>query len=151
MRSTRSARSNGVTSRPRFSSTVGACSRCTVEKMVFIGQRSTPLASALASVAFYLRTVRICRKRRLYPARTLVRPELAMSIETEVHQLQHTLSAATERLRELKLDDSHASRLPNALLILAIQQMIARDGAPLAATVLRRLADSVLAGPAPPP
>lgn len=74
-----------------------------------------------------------------------------MSIELEVRRLRCTVVAAEDRLRELHGQDAHAANLPNALLILAVQRMVERDGAAIAATVLRRLADTVVAGPAPPP
>lgn len=74
-----------------------------------------------------------------------------MPIDVEIQRLQSTVVAAEDRLRELHTEHAHAATLPNALLILAVQKMVARDGAKLAATVLRRLADTVIAGPAPPP
>lgn len=74
-----------------------------------------------------------------------------MPIELEVKRLQCTVVAAEDRLRELRRHDVHAALLPNALLILAVQRMVERDGPAIAATVLRRLAETVVAGPAPPP
>lgn len=72
-----------------------------------------------------------------------------MSIETEVAELTRTLRAAERQLGQLDAD--HDPLLANALLILALQRMIARDGAQAAASVLSRLADAVTSGPAPPP
>jgi hypothetical protein len=66
-----------------------------------------------------------------------------------VSRLQQTLRATETQLGELS--PQHEPALPNALLILAIQRMVARDGARVTANVLVRLADAVRAGPAPPP
>jgi hypothetical protein len=54
-----------------------------------------------------------------------------------------------DQLREL--ESSHQALLPNALLILAVQRMIERDGVAYTSGVLWRLAETVRAGPAPPP
>jgi hypothetical protein len=72
-----------------------------------------------------------------------------MSLEQEVSRLQRTLRATENQLREI--DSQHQPLLANALLILAVQRMIERDGVTPTATVLCRLADAVRAGPAPPP
>lgn len=71
------------------------------------------------------------------------------SIELEVRRLQRTLLAAEGQLHELEAD--HEPLLANALLILAVQRMIKRDGALRTASILCRLADTVRAGPAPAP
>jgi hypothetical protein len=75
--------------------------------------------------------------------------DCSVSIETEVRRLRVTLLAAEEALRELP--PNHQALLPNALLILAVQSMIEREGANTVAGVLGRLAHAVQAGPAPPP
>jgi hypothetical protein len=71
------------------------------------------------------------------------------SIEHEVRRLRSTLAATEDQLGELA--PCHRELLPNALLILAVQRMIEREGALNTASILCRLADSVRAGPAPPP
>ncbi|HEV7714413.1 MAG TPA: hypothetical protein VGO53_02390, partial [Steroidobacteraceae bacterium] len=71
------------------------------------------------------------------------------SIDPDVVRLRRTLLAAECRIRELEAH--HQPMLPNALLILAVQRMIERDGASRTASILCRLADTVQTGPAPPP
>ena len=72
-----------------------------------------------------------------------------MSIETEIAGLQRALRATESQLQ--RVDEQHEPLLANALLILAVQRMIARDGVTSTASVLCRLAGAVTAGPAPPP
>ena len=72
-----------------------------------------------------------------------------MSIELEISRIQRTLRATEAQLR--KLESDHEPVLANALLILAVQRMIAVDGIVATSTVLCRLADAVRTGPAPPP
>jgi hypothetical protein len=73
---------------------------------------------------------------------------MSSSLDIEVTRLQRTLRATEASLA--KLDPHHEQSLPNALLILAVQRMLARDGVSLTASVLCRLADAVRNGPAPP-
>jgi hypothetical protein len=74
---------------------------------------------------------------------------ITASIDAEISRLQRTLRATEQNLSEL--DPHHEPLLANALLILAVQRMIERDGISETATVLCRLADAVRVGPAPPP
>jgi hypothetical protein len=71
------------------------------------------------------------------------------SLDLEVGRLRHTVRAAGYRLGEL--DPNRASLLPDALPILAIQRMIARDGTSLTSSVLCRRDEAVRTGPAPAP
>ncbi|MEJ0035869.1 MAG: hypothetical protein WDO68_07280 [Gammaproteobacteria bacterium] len=70
------------------------------------------------------------------------------SLNIEITRLQRTLRATEDRLSELPPQCDEA--LPNALLILAVQRMLKRDGVSVTATVLCRLADAVRHGPPPP-
>ena len=70
-------------------------------------------------------------------------------VDCEIARLQRTLRATEFQLREL--EPQHEPLLANALLILAVQKMISRDGITDTARVLARLAGAVCAGPAPPP